>query len=215
MTTRTWLCALVFTLFAVLFPAQAQTQTQIQAEIASAPELVRPLLNGLMVPDAQVQDSNGKTLSFTALTKGKPTLVLFYRGGWCPYCNAQLAGLQEIEAELDNLGVQVLALSPEPPERLKEGEGRGSYHLLSDRNLKAMQAFGLAYALDVPTASRYQGKMGDRLKVDEQQRVILPVPAAYLLDAEGRVQFSYVNPNFRVRVHPQLLLTAARLMLAQ
>ncbi|MBY5993690.1 peroxiredoxin-like family protein [Ferrimonas balearica] len=185
-----------------------------QAEIAASPEQVSPLLNGMMVPDIQVQNSDGQALSLNAQMAGKPSLVLFYRGGWCPYCNAQLAGLQEIEQELDKLGVQVLALSPEPPAKLKEGEGKGQYQLLSDRDLEATLGFGLAYTLDAPTGARYKGKMGDRLKLDEQERVVLPVPAAYLIDAEGRVQFSYVNPSYQVRVHPQLLLTAARLMLA-
>jgi len=208
MTARTWLAAIT-TLFFSLLPLSSH------ARIAPAPEHVSPLLNGMMLPDATVQDSAGRFLSLAALAADKPTLVLFYRGGWCPYCNAQLAGLQEIESELAELGVQVLALSPEPADRLKEGEDKGRYQLLSDRNLEAMQAFGVAYALDEQTAERYKGKLGARLKLDGEERVILPVPAAYLLDAEGRVQFSYVNPNFRVRVHPQLILTAARLMLAR
>ena len=42
-----------------------------------------------------------------------------------------------------------------------------------------------------------------------EQRLVLPVPAIYLIDEKGLVQFSYVNPNFKVRLHEQVLLKAA------
>ena len=38
----------------------------------------------------------------------------------------------------------------------------------------------------------------------------LPVPAVYLVDSEGTVQFNYVHPNYRVRLDPDLLLAAAQ-----
>lgn len=50
----------------------------------------------------------------------KPSIILFYRGGWCPYCNRQLAELKNIEQDLVDLGYQVLAISPESPDRLQE-----------------------------------------------------------------------------------------------
>ncbi|WP_028117817.1 peroxiredoxin-like family protein [Ferrimonas senticii] len=182
--------------------------------IAANPEAVSPLLNGMQVPAITVQNSAGEALSLNQLLAQKPSLVLFYRGGWCPYCNAQLAGLQQIEAQLKQLGVQVLALAPEPPEELKAGEGKGNYQLLSDRNLQATTGFGLGYTLSGAANLGYKAKMGDRLVLSPEGQVILPVPAVYLVDTDGVVQFSYVNPNFKVRAHPELILKAAELMLA-
>ncbi|WP_298441968.1 peroxiredoxin-like family protein [uncultured Ferrimonas sp.] len=197
-----------------LFGLLALLALPVLAQVADKPEAVSPLLNGMDVPPIKVQNSDGKLLSLNKLLAQKPSLVLFYRGGWCPYCNAQLAGLKQIEAQLDALGVQVLALAPEPPEALKEGEGKGNYTLLSDRNLEATKGFGLAYTLSGATNIAYKAKMGDRLTLSDNGKVILPAPAAYLVDADGLVQFSYVNPNFKVRAHPELLLKAAELMVA-
>ncbi|SHH95984.1 peroxiredoxin-like family protein [Ferrimonas marina] len=195
-----------------LAPALADNAPR-QTQPAASPEAVSPLLNGMAVPAIEVQNSDGDAVSLNGLLQGKRSLVLFYRGGWCPYCNAQLAGLQEIEKELAELNIQVLALAPEPPEKLKEGEGKGNYTLLSDRNLEASYGFGLAYTLDKGTSGKYKARFGaDRMKQDAQKLVVLPAPAAYLVDEKGLVQFSYVNPNYRVRVSPQLLLTAAQLM---
>lgn len=41
-------------------------------------------------------------------------------------------------------------------------------------------------------------------------RLVLPVPAIYLIDENGLVQFNYVNPNFKVRLDESVLLAAAK-----
>ena len=87
------------------------------AESANA---VTPLLNGQFAPKTTLKMADGTPVSLQALTLQKPTIVLFYRGGWCPYCSRQLAQLKDIEKELVNLGFQILAISPETPERLQE-----------------------------------------------------------------------------------------------
>ena len=66
-----------------------------------------------------MQTVEGDPLSLKALTMQKPTVLIFYRGGWCPYCNRQLAGLKDIETQLDALGYQILAISPETPAQLQ------------------------------------------------------------------------------------------------
>jgi peroxiredoxin len=40
---------------------------------------------------------------------------------------------------------------------------------------------------------------------------MLPVPAVFLAGTNGVIQFTYANPDYRVRLHPDLLLAAARL----
>ena len=76
-------------------------------DVAHSPDTVRPLLNGMTVPAISVLDQAGKTVDLTATIKQKPTVLVFYRGGWCPYCNTQLAGLQQVEDEFAKLGYQI------------------------------------------------------------------------------------------------------------
>ena len=45
-------------------------------------------------------------------------VLTFYRGGWCPYCNTQLAGLRKAEKKLINLGFDVYFISPDKHEFL-------------------------------------------------------------------------------------------------
>lgn len=190
------------------------SSTLAHARIAPDADSVHPLLNGQTIPDVQLRDKSGTSVSLKKLLADKPSVIIFYRGGWCPFCNAQLSGLKEIEGKLAKLGYQILAISPDTPEKLQEtaGDRELNYTLLSDRDLSASKAFGVAFYLDEKTSKAYRGKLGALLATEDgSDRVVLPVPAAYVTDQDGLIQFSYVNPSYKVRVESELLLKAAEL----
>ncbi len=86
--------------------------------IADKAENVTPLLNGSVAPNVTVKTAGGSPVSLHALLMQKPTVLIFYRGGWCPYCSRQMAELKSIEQDLVNDGYQLLAISPESTEEL-------------------------------------------------------------------------------------------------
>lgn len=185
-----------------------------RSEIAPDAEQISPLLNGQFVPDVILQTSFGKNISLKMLVETKPSVILFYRGGWCPYCNRQMAGLIEYQQRIIELGYQIIAISPDSPQRLQQQKTSDEFEviLLSDQHLTAIKAFGVGYFLDDSTANLYRDKLGAKLTTLEgSEKVVLPVPAAYIVDSTGLVQFQYVNPNYKVRVSPQLLYYAAKL----
>ncbi|MGI2257980.1 peroxiredoxin-like family protein [Shewanella sp. GXUN23E] len=192
--------------------------TVAQAEIAADAVSVAPLLNGETVPSLTLQDIDGKNVDLTAVVSQRPCVLFFYRGGWCPYCNAQMGQLKEIEPTLLAMGFQLIGISPDSPEQLRASirDNKLDYMLLSDANLAAAEAFGLAFFTDEKTSSAYLSRMplGSLVRTNGQgePRLVLPVPAVYLLDKQGLVHFQYVNPNFRVRPAPELILTAAKLL---
>ena len=186
--------------------------------IASDELNVMPLMNGQTLPSTQVRNLAGDTVDLLTLTQGKPSIIFFYRGGWCPFCNSQMGQLKEIEPKLVEMGFQLIGISPDSPEKLKASmiDQDLAYTLLSDSQLNAMQAFGLAYYTSEKTTQRYLAK----LKLDHllnvtsegDKRLVLPVPAIYISDAKGLIHFQYVNPNFRVRPSAKLIETAASLV---
>lgn len=197
-------------LFFTLFSAYGLNRTLV----ADSPENVSPLMNGQFVPDVILQTEQGGDISLQALVESRPTMILFYRGGWCPYCNRQLAGLMEVEQRIIDLGYQIVAISPDPPSRLAEQKTEQDFNIirLSDSKLKAIRAFGLAYFVPDSTAKQYRDKVGAKLvTLEGTEKVVLPVPAAFIVETTGLVKFQYVNPNYKVRVEPQLLYYAARL----
>lgn len=180
--------------------------------VADKAEDVRPLLLGDSVPDGTLTTLEGKPVGLRALIAQKPSVLIFYRGGWCPYCNLQMGQLVKIEPELAKLGYQVLAISPDKPEKLKESLDKHqiNYTLLSDRNMEITEKFHLAYRLKPETLAKMKGFGVDLDAATGNDLHLLPVPAAYVVDLKGAIHFVYYNPDIKVRVNPDELLKAAK-----
>ncbi|MBM7070632.1 AhpC/TSA family protein [Shewanella sp. 202IG2-18] len=186
--------------------------------VAHSDNDVAPLLNGHDIPDVTLQGLDGKPVNLQNLAQQKPTIFFFYRGGWCPFCNMQMGQLQGIQPKLIEMGFQLVGISPDSPEKLRKSmtKNKLDYMLLSDSDNKAAQAFGVAFYTSKKVTARYARVPDLKEKLVDigngDMRIILPVPAIFLSDKSGLIHFQYVNPNFRVRAEPELLLTAAKLV---
>ena len=181
--------------------------------IADDANNVIPLLVGHSAPNTKLQTADGAPVSLQALTMQKPTVLIFYRGGWCPYCNRQLAGLKDIESSLDELGYQILAISPETPAQLQAQKLQSKFtvQLLSDSKLDTIRGFGIGYYVADETTAKYKTKKGIELNAsDSSGNAVLPAPAVFILDEQGTIKFSYVNPDYKQRLAPELLYQAAK-----
>ncbi|MGL1887785.1 MAG: peroxiredoxin family protein [Reichenbachiella sp.] len=163
------------------------------SQIAASGAETCPLKIGEQLPDATVFDINSNPIKITEALDSKPTVLIFYRGGWCPYCTVHLAALQEKEGEFIEMGYQILAITPDSLDKIQETLDKKdlNYTILSDSSFELMSKMGIAY-------------------IDRKNRT-LPVPSVYIIDSKGVVQFNYVNPNYKVRIAPELLLKAAEL----
>ena len=182
--------------------------------ISDSAETVSPLLPGLIVPDATLKNDAGEEVALGDMLKAKPTVLVVYRGGWCPYCSRQLANIKKVEKQLTDKGLQIIAVAPESPEKLAESTIESpSYTLLSDDKMEFAQALGLAFFLDDKTAQAYRNKLGvNFVTLEGESKVALPVPAVFVIDTEKRIHFQYANPNYRVRLSQEMLLAAADLV---
>ena len=173
-----------------------------QTEIAATPTDIAPLLIGEKIPDISLSDVTGKSVKILDLAAQKPSVVIFYRGGWCPYCNVHLAQLQQIEADIIKAGYQILAISPDSPENLAATISKNDlkYTLLSDHQSVAIKGFGLAFrAPNNYEAMLQKASGGSNLNV-------LPVPAVFIINQQGNVIFEYINPDYKSRLKGSLLL---------
>jgi len=169
-------------------------------------------LPGMIVDNTCLQDLNKQTVCTGEILSEKPTIMVVYRGGWCPYCNAQLNRLKKVENKLTGMGYQLLAVSPDSNKSITEQKKREklSYTLLTDNELALSKELGLAFFLDKKTEKKYRNRLGvEFADVNGESRVSLPVPAVYILDKKGMVHFQYVNPSFRTRLDEKVLLVAA------
>ncbi len=202
---------LFFACILQMLPHTSQAQTKLPAAAQSAEEIC-PLKVGAHIPDITLPSFEGELVNLLAEIASKPTIVIFYRGGWCIYCNTQMKSLKSIEKDLLALGYQLIAISPDRPEKLRETVDRYELHytLLSDSKAAAAQAFGLAFRVSDETLQRYKASNIDLEEASGEQHHLLPVPAAFVVGTDGVIRFSYVNPNYRVRIDPAVVLAAAK-----
>lgn len=181
------------------------------AQFASDAHAARPLEVGARAPDFTATHADGTRFKFSADHLRQPYVLIFYRGGWCPYCNLQLADLHLVEPKLRAAGYAVIFLSTDRPALLYSSLKNPdiNYTLLSDPELKAAQAFHIAFHLDDEKYAE-QLKYGvDLEKTTGTKAHALPVPSVFIVDTSGTIRFVYSNPDFRIRLSAQELWKAA------
>lgn len=182
-----------------------------RAGFAPDAQAARPLRVGDRAPDFTAAHADGTPYVFSASHLKQPYVLIFYRGGWCPYCNTQLADMHSVEPKLRAAGFAVVFLSTDRPELLYSSlkDQKVDYTLLSDPGLKAAQAFHIAFHLDDEHYAE-QLKWGvDLEKTTGTKEHALPVPSVFIIDASGVIRFVYSNPDFKVRLSAQELSRAA------
>ncbi len=172
----------------------------------------KPLVIGDTIPNVTVTSIKGKTVSLRRLISKKPAIVIFYRGGWCPYCNAHLAKIQQAEPDLIKLGYQIIAISADRIAELDKTIEKHhlTYSLYSDSTMSAAKAFRLAYTVDSTKLAKMKSFGVDLEKASGQKHHMLPVPAAFVVDKKGIIRFAHSNPDIKVRIDPNDLLSKAR-----
>jgi len=185
---------------------------EVREDIHASAEQARPLMSGMKAPAFKVQDVHGADFSYDPSAMQKPLVLSFYRGGWCPFCNLHLSEMRHAQSELLDLGFDVWFVSIDKPGVLAESlkEPDLGYTLFSDSKLEATRAFGLAFKIPDELHKRYLTMDIDVEAVSGEKHHVLPVPSTYIIGNDGVISFQYTNTNYRVRLHPDVLLAAAR-----
>ncbi len=110
--------------------------------------------------------------------------------------------------------MQLLAISPDKPSKLKEtvDKHKMGFPLLSDSDMIAARSLRVAYKLDDQTLAELKKYNIDVEDASGQKHHMLPVPAVFLVATDGLIQFQYVNPDYKVRLDPELLRAAAKVI---
>jgi peroxiredoxin len=194
-----------------------QLNSQTTDNIPREAKDIQPLLIGAQVPEVQLTDIDGNSINLLKIVTQTPVIIIFYRGGWCPFCNIQMGQIQNIVPDLTNLGYQLIAISPDQPEELKKSiEKNGlNYKLFSDSKMEASRSFGIAFRVSDSVIERYKKMNLDLEKSSGENHHLLPVPSVFITGTDGTIKFEYVNPNYKIRIDPELLLAAAKSSLKQ
>jgi peroxiredoxin len=172
----------------------------------------RALKAGDTAPDFLLPDVDGRLHSSEQLRREGPLVVSFYRGGWCPFCAAELRVLQAATGAFEALGASLVVLTPETrdfPRLLKRSLGL-DLKVLSDVDYGVAVSYGVLFRVPEETKAHYTG-MGFDLGARHGSPVwMLPIPATYVVDSAGRIVSAFVEPDFTIRQEPEAIIGAPR-----
>jgi peroxiredoxin len=158
-----------------------------------------------------LSDATGSSISLDDLTQSGPAVIVFYRGGWCPYCNVALRTYQrELLPELRTLGARLVAISPQTPDQSLSTVEKAEldFTVLSDPGNRVAKSVGIVFqqADDVLRAQRELGL--DLAAVNAEGSTELPRPTVLIVDQDRVVRFVDVQPDYTARTEVVDILAA-------
>ncbi|MEX2589196.1 MAG: peroxiredoxin-like family protein [Chitinophagales bacterium] len=166
---------------------------------------------GASVSDFEATDQNGEIFRLKETLEEKPVVVIFYRGQWCPICSRHLSNLQDSLSFINEMGAEVIAISPEKQEYLKKTQEKSNatFTLLYDKDYKISKMFDVLFRPEEKTTSAYNRRLGANLTEahsDESQR--LPVPATFVINQQGEVVWRHFDRNYKERASVASIVSA-------
>lgn len=189
-------------------PARVQMMQTATEELRATGIEHSALQVGARAPDLTLPDALGAPVQLSALWAQGPLVVVFYRGGWCPYCNLELRAWQQQIEELHRLGIRLVAISPQTPDNsLSTAEkNKLAFPVLSDSALAATEGFGIGFELPPALVDLY-GRVGNDLPLlNGNGQWVLPVPATYVIDRDGQIIWAHIESDYRLRAEPAEVL---------
>jgi peroxiredoxin len=185
--------------------------TREQAELAAkgVPEGVIEV--GATLPDAELIDPHGTTTTLFEALGDRMSVLVFYRGGWCPYCSITLNAYQaQLVPELARRGVALVAISPQAPDGSLSTQEKNdlTFTVLSDPANQVAKTVGI---LTAPSseARAAQLELGlDLTVVNADGTTGLPMPTTVIVDADHVVRWRDVHPDYTTRSEPDQILAA-------
>jgi peroxiredoxin len=189
---------------------------QRELEAAGVPgSVVAP---GTPFPSAELLRVDQTAVSSADVLAGVPTVVVFYRGAWCPYCNIALRTYQQqLVPALQSRGVNLVAISPQTPDGSLSMQQTNelTFTVLSDPGNRIASALGITAAPteEVRAAQRALGL--DLAAVNADGTAALPMPTVAIVDADSALRWIDVHPNYATRTEPQDILAAVDRVIGQ
>lgn len=183
------------------------TQALIDANIEANALKVGDTIPGFSLPNAKGENTNSN-----ALLEQGPLVIAFYRGGWCPYCNLELRALQQLLPEFEKVGAQLVAISPQTPDNSLSTQEKNelSFEVLSDVGNNIARKFGLLFTMPTDLQQLYAHFNLDIPKHNGDQTFELPMPATYVVDKNGVIQYAFIPADYTKRAEPSEVLEVVK-----
>jgi len=159
---------------------------------------------GAQLPDFTLKDINGAKVTSSQITD-RPSVLIFYRGNWCPLCVAQVKEVVRYYKEMEDLGVRVALISPQPQRKTAalSKKFEVNYDFLIDQDNLAAQTLGLVDPYGLPIGQQLNGYKSETV-----------LPTVIITERGGKIIWTHETDNYRVRPEPIVFLEVLRRHLA-
>jgi peroxiredoxin len=159
---------------------------------------------GAKVPEFQLQDHDGKTVSSSDLIAKGRLVLCFIRGRWCPFCVGQMEAMNLIVPQIEQAGGTLATISPQTVRQsfFMRDQHKLRFPLLSDSGNKVARQFGLTYRVPDEQRAVYQRAFVNLPFVNGDDSWELPIPAVFVIDRDGSVLFVSADEDYTERPEP-------------
>jgi peroxiredoxin len=184
---------------------------KIYAEGIKAVEKSNVVKNALQVGDTALNftlsNASGKKISLYDELKNGPVILMWYRGGWCPYCNVALHYMQDALPEFKKYGANLIAVSPEVPDKsiTTKEKHELQFEVLSDLDNNVAREYKVVYKLTEEVAKIYQSSFG-LSEYNGNSKGELPLAVTYIIDQNKVIKYAFLDADYRNRAEPQDLI---------
>jgi peroxiredoxin len=162
---------------------------------------------GERAPLFRLRSNTGDFVGLSEALDRGPVVVSFFRGAWCPFCRLELQTLAETHSEIERLGATLIGLSPRP-----NADSYASFLILSDPGGRIAARYRVAFTVAPQFRPAYLALGYPERLAKGPGRWVLPLPATYIIDRNGIVVLSYVDPDYTTRLEPtEIALALAHL----
>lgn len=166
---------------------------------------------GASLPDAELLDPYGSATTLNDALGDRVSVIVFYRGAWCPYCNIALNTYKaELVPELARRDVGLVAVSPQTPDGSLSTREKNelTFTVLSDPGNQLAKAVGILTApSDEARAAQLQLGL-DLTAVNADGTTGLPMPTTIIVDTDHVIRWIDVHPDYTTRSEPAEILAA-------
>ena len=193
-------------------PAERQAIMRRHIDELRSGAIARTMLKvGDRAPAIVLENAKGAIVDVATQLKKGPVIVIFYRGGWCPYCNLELMAYQAMLPQFAAAGASLIAISPEKRDDTVSTAEKNAltFEFLSDVSQKVGRAFGLVYDFTEELKTAYRGfNLDIPARNGTPGEWALPLAATYVIDRDGSIIYAYTDVDYRDRADPGDVLKA-------
>jgi peroxiredoxin len=183
----------------------------VQGLVASGAAAAVPAV-GDRLPEFALPDSYGRWVRLADLLADGPIVLSVHRGGWCPFCRAEIAAWRRALPDLKAAGGRLALMTPETggrAERLRDTIGPEAT-ILCDVDHGVAMLLGLSVPLPPDLQRAYRDADLDLDRLTGGAGEFVPIPATFIVDRGGVVRFVHAHVDFRVRAEPSEVVKALR-----